>query len=160
MLKHFTLLIACTLFSCSTSLKSLQKNDTLLIQLNDSKEKVVQFIGKPSLQNDTLFRYNTQGLLIYFRENTVREIICTQLFEFTPFQGRYYGVQIGETQPKVIQTLGNNYTSKQENVDIKTLIWKKGKVIIEVDFWENSEVNQRVHNELIDTSKRIRVIKN
>lgn len=160
MLKHFVLLIACIFFSCSTPLKSLQKSDSLLIQLNDSKEKVIQLIGQPSLQNDTLFRYNTQGLLIYFKENTVREIICTQLFDYMPFQGRYFGIKIGETRPKIIQTLGTKYTSKQENSDIKTLTWKKGRMSIEVEFWENSEVNQRVHSELIDTSKRIRVIKN
>lgn len=153
----FILSFSLMLFACSTSLSVLTKQDSLHIKLADTKEKVIELIGKPSMQSDTLFRYNNEGLLIYFKENKVKEIVCTQIFELNPFSGTFYGIKIGETNPKVVQVLGNKYTRKQVSQEIYTLSWKKGKTTIEVDFWDNSEVNQQVHYELIDTSKRIKV---
>ncbi len=160
MKKILFLLMSIFLFSCGSSLQTLRKQDTLLLNISDSKEKVISLLGKPSMQNDTLFRYNKQGLLLYFKQQRLREIICTQLFDFEPFSGTFIGIKIGETYPKVIQTLGNKFKRVQTNTDIYALIWKSGKINIEVEFWDNSEVNQRVHYELIDTSKRIRVFQN
>ena len=134
-MKHLSLLLTFLVTACSP--QPSKHETTMPIALGETRKSVNQKLGQPNIAGTPLSEtYFAHGIVVtYTNDNVVQNISCAQLRSGTTFNGKVFGVSLGDPIANCTSLWGNPERWEEMPFEYSKAFYRFKDNRIELEVW-------------------------